>query len=478
MGIERVLIAEEDNQGREFLAQALADLGFEVKSYAEGNSALAGFMKDDYDLVLVSEDLPGVSGLQFLDRVKDLDSATPVVLLTQHACGDNVVTALKGGVEDCFIRPFDLDRLAVLMEKIEYRRRIQQENDYLRSQFRSDEGPDVVVGESEALRTVLQAARELANASEPLVISGELGTGKETLARMIHFEGRWSHGPFVKVRCSGLPETLMESELFGHERGAFPGAHRKREGRCELAAGGTLVLEGVDEIPMSLQAKLNRFLEEGRFTRMGGDRVLQVSVRVIGLTSRNLAREADAGGFRRDLYQRLASNVLEIPRLREREGDVPLLVSHFINRFRQVNHARVRIVSPEAMELLVQYAWPGNVRELRNLVQRLMVLDPAEEITPEHLPAEITGAPVSRGDPFAAVVGMSIHEVEREMILKTLEETGNNKTAAAKILGLTARTLHNKLKLYREQGIISRDAYRPIRKRPEEHTVERAHSFS
>jgi two-component system response regulator HydG len=478
MGIERILIAEENAQGRTFLHDTLAANGYDVEAHAEGDAALSAFMKKDFDLILVSESLPGLSGHRILERVKDLDASTPVVLLTNAGSGEGVVAALKAGAEDCFIRPFDLERLKMLLKKILHRRRILQENDYLRGEFRADEGPDVLVGESDPIRRAVLTARELADSDEPVVLKGEGGTGKEMLARVIHFEGSRASGPFVKVKCSGLPESLLESEFFGHERGAFSGAHRKREGRFELAHGGTLVLDGLGDIPVSLQAKLLEFLEEGRFHRMGGRRVIEVNVRVVGLTVRDLAREAEAGSFRRDLYQRIARHSVQLPPLRDRADDVPLLVSHFVNRFRQANDSQVRGVSPEAMEMLSHYAWPGNIRELRNLVQRLMVLNAGEEITPEQLPPEVTGSLVGRGDPFSALVGMSVHEVEREMILKTLEETGNNKTAAAKILGLTARTLHNKLKLYREQGIIAKDAYRPIRRRPEPRRIEAVRQFS
>ncbi len=472
MGIERILIAEENAQGRDFLQRVLMEKGYEIEVFSEGGDALAAFMKSDFDLVMVSENLSDISGRLFLERVKDLDRSVQVVLLTDHGCTLDWSAAPGGGDADCIFRPYDLDRIQMLLDRLAHSRRLQRENDYLRSQFRTDEGPDILVGESMAICQVVDRARELGADRSPVILSGESGTGKETLARAIHFNGDRAAGPFIKVECSSLPENLLESEFFGHERGAFPDAHRKREGRFELAHGGTLVLEGIGEIPVSLQAKLLRFMEEGRFHRMGGRRILEVDVRVIGLTTRDLAREAEAGSFRRDLFNQFSGGCLTLPRLRQRSEDVPLLVSHFITRLRQVNNSHVRGVSPEAMELLSHYRWPGNVRELKNLVQRLVVLDLAEEITPDHLPPEITGGQISRGDPFAALVGMSIHEVEREMILKTLEETGNNKTAAAKILGLTARTLHNKLKLYREQGIISKDAYRPIRKRVETRVVQ------
>jgi two-component system response regulator HydG len=479
MGIERILVAEHQSQGREFLHQALARSGYEVESHADGDAALAAFLKHDFDLILVSEALPGVRGLQFLERVKDVDAATPVVILTDHGGGDTVAEALKAGAEDCFIRPFDVERLGLLLEKLLHRRRLQREIEHLRDSFRTDAGMDELVGESDAIRRVIEEARRLADSPEPVLLRGEAGTGKRTVARLIHFEGKRAVGPFVRMRCAGLPENLLESELFGHERGAFPGAHRKHEGRIELAQGGTLVLEDVDEIPVNLQARICRFLETGRFQRSGGERIIAADVRVLALTTRDLSREAESGGFRRDLFQRLAGCSVEMPRLRDRAGDVPLLASHFVNRFRQQMRSRVRGVSPEAMELLAQYAWPGNVHELRSLTERVVVQDPGEEITPEHLPPEVGGMPAGRGDPFASLVGMSIHEVEREMILKTLEETGHNKTAAAKILGLTARTLHNKLKLYREQGIIARDAYRPIRKRHEHRRpAARSHQYS
>ncbi|MBN2490529.1 MAG: sigma-54-dependent Fis family transcriptional regulator [Planctomycetes bacterium] len=467
MSIETILVAEEDAQGREFLHQTLSRSGYEVESHGEGDAALAAFLKRDFDLILVSETLPAVRGLKFLERVKDVDATMPVVILTDQGSGAGVSEALRAGAEDFFLRPFDRARLQLLLEKILHRRRLQQEIEHLRETLRTEAGADELIGESEALRRTVRTARQLADDRAPILLRGEAGTGKRALARMIHFEGKRAAGPFVRVRCAGLPERLLESEILGHERGAFAGAHRKREGRIELAHGGTLVLEDVDQIPVNLQDRICRVLETGQFRRAGGRRAIAADVRVLALTTRDLAREAESGAFRRDLHRHLAQCCLELPPLRDRAADVPLLAAHFVNRYRQQLTSRVRGVSPEAMELLSRHVWRGNVHELRSLIERLVAQDPGEEIAPEHLPAEIGGAPAGRSDLFGSLVGLSVHEVEREMILKTLEETGNNKTAAARILGLTARTLHNKLRLYREQGVIARDAYRPLRKRRE-----------
>lgn len=466
MDIERILIAEEHAPGREFLAQTLTSLGYEVTAYAEGDAALSAFMKEDFDLVLVSEGLPGVTGLAFLQRVKEFDPAVPVVLLTDRGLGEDVVTALEGGVDDCFVRPFDIDRLRLLIEKVSHRRRLRREIDYLRGRQRQDEGAGAMVGESESLRHALRQARASAARSNPLLIFGERGTGKEMLARLVHQESDRSGGPLVTLRCEGLPEAMLESELFGHERGAFPGAHRRREGRIELAHRGTLVLLDVEAMPLSHQARLTRFLQRGRFSPSGGARIRTPDVRLIAITSEDLVRRTEAGSFHRGLLEALGDRALELPPLRQRPDDVPLILSHFLNSARQSAGARVTGVSPEAMELLVGYGWPGNVEELRLLVHRFVLLGLEDEVDTTRLPPEIAGDRMPGRDPFGALVGLSIHDIEREMILKTLDETGGNKTAAARILGLTARTLHNKLRLYREQGIIAPDAYRPQR-RPE-----------
>lgn len=464
MGIQQILIAEEHAAGREFLTQTLTSLGYTVTAFAEGDAALTAFMKEDYDLVLVSEGVPGVTGLDFLRRVKEFDAAVPVVLLTDRGLGDRVVAALENGVDDCFVRPYDVDRLRLLIEKIVHRRRMRREMDYLRSRQRDDEGPSALVGESESLRHTLRQARAVAAANTPLLVRGDRGTGKEMLARLIHLESDRAGGPLVAVRCAGLPEAMLESELFGHERGAFPGAHRRREGRLEMAHRGTLVLLEVDAMPVSLQARLTRFLQRGRLTPTGGTRVCTADVRLILTTREDLVRKTETGSFHRALLDALGGRVLHLPPLSRRADDIPLLFSHFLNSARQTAGARMTGVSPEAMELLCGYAWPGNVEELRLLVHRFVLLGLEGEVDSTRLPPEIAGDRLAGRDPFGALVGLSIHDIEREMILKTLDETGGNKTAAARILGLTARTLHNKLRLYREQGIIAPDAYRPQRR--------------
>ena len=463
MGIEKILIAEENDQGRDFLTRSLSTEGYAVEAHAEADQALASLMRDDFDLLMVSETLENGAAELLIERARDLAPDTPVVMLAE--LGRTPVG--RRDVDGYLFRPYREERIALCLRGLRTTLRMQRENAYLRHEVGGLTLRDSLIGESTALRQVLELAKTKAGSSQPLMITGEFGSGKAALARFVHEHSDRASAPFIRVDCGQLPEPLLESELFGHERGAFSGAHRRSLGRVAVANGGTLVLDQIEELPVPLQAKLFRFLETGRYKRVGGERETTADVRVIAVNSRDLARDAEAGSFSPDLFERLDQSRLTLPALWERASDIPLLVSHFLNRARQGAKSSVRSVSPEAMDVLARYRWPGNVIELQNVMQRVVLLDAAEDLLPEHLPAEIAGAQTGRGNPFVALVGMSIHDIEREMILKTLEETGNNKTAAAKILGLTARTLHNKLKLYREQGIIAKDAYRPLRKRVE-----------
>jgi DNA-binding NtrC family response regulator len=450
MTIEKVLVADDDALTRELLTEILRRLGCEVTLAGDGAEAICALEEDEFDLVLTDLKMPDVSGTDVLQRAREVNRDAAVVMMTAYATIENAVEAMKGGAFDYLVKPFRPDRIEVLVQRVGEWRALVRENRYLRSELASGDGGDELVGRHPGIAAVIDMVRRAAATKATLLIQGESGTGKELIARLAHYASPRAEGPFIKVNCAALSETLLESELFGHERGAFTGAIARREGRFELAHGGTLMLDEISEIPLGLQAKLLRAIEEAEFERVGGTRTIKVDVRLLCTTNRDLAREVEDGRFRGDLFYRLNVVPVVLPPLRERRDDVPLLVHYFLKRFGRESASAVRSVSKEAMDLLVRYPWPGNVRELRNIIHRATVLCPNEVLRPGDLPTDLT----AEHRPFldkAVVVGQSIDEMERALILKTLEVTGGNKTEAARILKVTPRTLRNKLGRYGER---------------------------
>ena len=335
------------------------------------------------------------------------------------------------------------------MARIEQRGRLREENRHLRREVKGDLDVDDVYRYSPSLAPLLDRARRVAPTKATVLIQGETGTGKELLARYIHEKSDRRDQPYVRVNCAALNGALLESEMFGHERGAFTGALNRRIGRFELADGGTILLDEIGEMPLELQAKLLRVLEEEEFERVGGSRTQRVDIRVLATTNRDLAEAANEGTFRADLFYRLSTVPLTLAPLRSRTKDVGSLVTYFLEKYRAEYGSRLTSVSDEVMQLLTEYPWPGNIRELRNVVQRLVILDPGEVLEGSHVREWLHGSQPS--SELRQVVGMTLADVEKDLILRTLEETNNNKTEAARILGLTSRTLFNKLKNYRQE---------------------------
>jgi transcriptional regulator with PAS, ATPase and Fis domain len=342
----------------------------------------------------------------------------------------------------------------LLLQRVGEWHALVRENRYLRSQLAGRESGDELIGKHPRILAVLDTVRRAAATKATLLIQGESGTGKELVAHLAHYSSPRADNAFIKLNCAALSETLLESELFGHEKGAFTGAIARRDGRFELAHGGTLFLDEVSEIPRSLQAKLLRAIEEEEFERVGGMRTLKVDVRILATTNRDLGREVAEGRFRDDLFYRLNVVPVTLPPLRDRREDIPPLVHYFLKRFSRQSASPVRRISQAALDVLLDYPWPGNVRELRNLIHRAVVLTPHEVLTPDDLPADLA-APTARPRAQGLVVGLSIEDIERELILKTLESTGGNKTRAARILKVAPRTLRNKLGRYLQQGLLT-----------------------
>ncbi len=450
MTFEKALVVEDDELGREFVTESLSRLGMEVTTAVNGRHATRELRDNDFDLVISDLRMAEMDGLTLLRWIRKHKPQMPVALMTAHGTVEVAVDALREGAADILLKPFGSEQLTLLIERLQRRHALVSENRYLRSQV-NPEVETEIVGKSPRVREMLAAIRRVAPTKATVMLRGESGTGKELAARAIH---RWSDRadqPFVRVNCAALSETLLESELFGHERGAFTGAVQRREGRFELANKGTLLLDEVSEVSPTIQAKLLRVLEEEEFERVGGSKTLKLDVRIIATSNRPLEDSIRDGSFREDLYYRLHVVPIHLPPLREREGDVPLLIDRYLKTYAKALGRRECSLTSSARQLLTEYSWPGNIRELANLVQRAVVLCPEDTIDVEHL--SLPETPVEERANVESLMGRTMEEVERELILRTLRQNHGNRTRSAEILGLTARTICNKIRLYRSQGI-------------------------
>ncbi len=439
-----VLIVDDEDLGREFLTAAMIDEGWKVLSAANGEEALDVFCKETPDLVVSDIRMPNMTGLQLLKQIKEESPETPVVLLTAYGTLDWAVEALRQGAFDFLVKPLELSDLHRVLERIPG----------IGTPCEGQEGShDAIIGKSPELSRVLSVAREVASVKAPVLVQGESGTGKELVARLIHEAGPRRERDFVRVNCAALSSTLLESELFGHEKGAFTGAVKERVGRFELADGGTLLLDEIGEFPYELQAKVLRVLEQEEFERVGGVKTLKVDVHVIAVTNRDLEREVQEGRFRADLFYRLNVVPLRLPPLRDRKTDIPALVSHFLSTYSPASRP-TPTMSDQGLKGLMDYSWPGNIRELQNFVRRLLVLNRSVVINSASVrqTLEFQGKVADVGDGRSS---NTLREMERDAILKALSDTGNNRTRAAKILGLSTRTLFNKIKSYEEEGWVN-----------------------
>ncbi|MSR46821.1 MAG: sigma-54-dependent Fis family transcriptional regulator [Planctomycetes bacterium] len=452
MKLERALVVEDDQLNREYVVEALAALGIDVRAAKNGREAIALLEREEVDFVLTDLRMPEVDGLGVVRAVRELAPGTPIALMTAHGTLDVAVEALREGADDILLKPFGPDQLALLIERLIGRKELKHENQRLRRQIEDDTASREILGRSPAIAKVHDQIKRIAQSKATVFIRGESGTGKELAARAIHQLSPRADGPFVRVNCAALSETLLESEMFGHERGSFTGAMARREGRFELAHKGTLLLDEVSEVSPRIQAKLLRVLEEEEFERVGGTRTLAVDVRVIATSNRDLEKAIKDGTFREDLFYRLHVVPLQLPPLRERLEDVPLLARAFLERYAKENGKAVQRITPAAMDRLGAYRWPGNVRELSNVIQRAVVLAPGDAIDVQELPLPDAVYNAPRNDALAGAVGMRAEDVERELILRTLRATAGNRTRTAVLLDLTARTINNKIRLYRGQG--------------------------
>jgi len=469
MSIQRVLVADDDSLSREFLSEACRSFGLQVEAVASGEQAIERLRRNGIDLVLTDMRMPGISGVELVRTMGKDFPEVPVVLVTAHGTVETAVQAMQLGAADFMVKPCSPQALELVIKRLDRTQRLERENEYLRTEAGLGT-PATVIAHSRSMQDLLRTAERVAGSKGTVLITGESGTGKERVAQYLHEKSPRRNGPFIRVNCAALSEQLLESELFGHERGAFTGAHRRKEGRFELADGGTLMLDEIGEISPAVQAKLLRVLEEEEFERVGGTVTLKVDVRVIATTNRELPEEVAKGRFREDLYYRLHVLPLHIDPLRERSEDVIPLARNFVEVYSKAGGIPAPTFSAEAEKRLLEWHWPGNVRELENAIHRAVVLVEGATIEPDHLNFQLMPRPnvrpkftlvTDKGDYLGAISASSplanrtIADLEREAILCTLEATRGNKTEAARRLGVTARTLSNKMKLWRQLGLVA-----------------------
>lgn len=452
--IRRVLVADDEPADRELMTEVLlaADGGLQAQAASDGQEACRMLDEEDYDAVFTDLRMPGRGGMEVLHAAREAPGQTDVVIVTGHGEVPTAVRAMKEGCFDFLLKPITVDQVEVLLQRLREHRRLVEENAYLRSDFELDDDTHDIVGRSEAFRRACARAVRVSSTDATVLVEGESGTGKELIARLIHECSPRREGSFVRVNCAALSETLLESELFGHTRGAFTGADRARPGRFEIADGGTLLLDEITETSAKLQAELLRVIEAREFQRVGGNRTITVDTRIIATTNRDLAAEVARGGFREDLYYRLNVVPIELPPLRERPGDVELL-SHYFAGLTARNLGKDRpTITDEAVEKFRRYPWPGNVRELQNLMQRLLIMDDDGIIDAVDLPdyLECNGVTADADKRW----GPTLEDVERQAILRALRQTGGNRTRAAERLDISTRTVRNKLKKYAAEGVL------------------------
>ncbi len=444
----RVLVADDEKNMRWVLSQALTAEGYEVLEAASGKEALAAIEEQQPDIVVLDHKMPPPDGLEVLRRIRGKGSTIPVIMLTAHGNVASAVEAMKAGATEYLTKPFDLEELKLGIEKALRLAELAAEVDRLRAEVDREYDIEGIVASDPKMLEILKVVRTVAPTNATVMIYGESGTGKELVARALHKLSSRSGKPFISVSAAALPETLLESELFGYEKGAFTGAMQAKPGRFEMANGGTLFLDEIGDISPAVQVKLLRVLQERTFERLGGTRSIEVDVRVIAATNRDLQRLIAEGSFREDLFYRLNVVPLTLPPLRQRKGDIPLLVAHFLEK----HNASGKRFTPEAIGVLVDYQWPGNIRELENIVERIAILAKGDVIDVDDLPLEIRlGTSHAVGAGRHVVLpdeGVDLEELELDLIRQALERTGASVPKAAKLLGLTTKTLEVRMEKF------------------------------
>lgn len=444
-----ILIIDDEKNIREGLSAALELDGYSVKLAANGAEGLALIEKGDIDLVITDLRMPGISGEEVLAKVRGESPGIPVIVLTGHGSIDTAVDAMRNGAYDFLTKPLSLDRLSLIVKRALAGRELEIRHSSLQQELNAQASFESIIGKSAEMQRIFQMVRKAADSKASVLITGESGTGKELIANALHNLSPRKSNPFIKVHCAALSENLLESELFGHEKGAFTGAAARKRGRFELANTGTIFLDEIGEINQNVQIKILRVLQDKRFERVGGEETLEVDVRVIAATNRNLEEEIAQGRFREDLFYRLNVVHIQVPPLRDRKDDIPLMLNAFLDEFNRENNKSITGFDSRSRSALYKYDWPGNIRQLRNCVESAVVMCSGNEITLEDLPPTVRGA--AESNVIQVPVGITMAEAEKIIIQQNLASNQGNKTKTADILGIGRKTLHRKLEEYGEE---------------------------
>ncbi len=458
---KKVLIVDDESGMRHMLSVLLEREGYSIDTAQNGKEGLDKIKSNEYALVLCDIRMPEMDGLTFLESTKSLNKQLPVIMMSAFGNVDTAIEAMKKGAYDYVSKPFKADEILIRLQRLTDQETLMFENQSLKRVLHQETSFSNIIARSPRMLDIFDTIRKIADYKTTVLITGESGSGKELIARAIHFNSPRSNKPFIAINCSAIPETLLESELFGYVKGSFTGANKDKKGLFEEASGGTLFLDEVGDLPLSLQVKLLRAIQEEEIRRVGDTKTMKIDVRLITATLKNLGEEIKKGGFREDLYYRLNVLPIHLPPLRERKEDIPLLADTFLSRFSKEMDKKVKKLSPEALQALTDYSWPGNVRELENTIERAMVLETEEELRPESLPDSVRNVEVNPAI-RAAASELSIKKMmvimEQELIKKALEKTGGNRTWAAKLLEISHRALLYKIKRYGlERYMIDRD---------------------
>jgi DNA-binding NtrC family response regulator len=456
----RILVVDDETAARSALTELLREEGYEVQSAGDGFKALGRLDGWTPHIVITDLKMPGMDGIQLMEKLRERIADVSVVVMTAFGTVESAVEAIQQGADDYLTKPLHLGQLLVVVERVLNHRAMRQETERLRDELARRDGVEVVsdydnlIGRSRAFREMMSLVEQVASSDASVLLVGENGTGKESVAVQLHELSPRKSGPFVPVHCASMSEEMLERELFGYEAGAFAGAAERREGRFVQAAGGTLFLDEVADLPMATQAKLLRALQEGSIERVGGSESVKIDVRLVAASDRELHEEVQHGAFREDLFYRLNVICVRVPTLRERRDDIPLLAMHFLKRHNRANNKGVAGFTERALGVLLNFDWPGNITQLENCIERAVVLARGEEVEPRELPRELMTAGRA-GDEMPSVPGASLRELERFAILKTLEHVGGSTSKAARILGISPRKIQYRLNEYREEDAVN-----------------------
>lgn len=461
MKTKTILVVDDEPSMRVVLSESLKSCGYEVETSDSGEDALSKFQEDKFDVVITDMRMPRIGGMEVLRGIKKVSSGTPVIVITAYGTVNTAVEAMKEGASDFIMKPFSIDHLESLVKKV-----VAEKNGKWQGRQGSS-GHDsngclsrgkTIITKNEQMLALLELSKSVSISKSSILIQGESGTGKELIARHIHRHSDRANMPFIGVNCAAIPHDLLESEMFGHEKGAFTGASRRRLGKFELAGGGTLLLDEISEMDIQLQAKLLRVIQESEIDRLGGGASVPVDVRIISTTNTDLKKCVEEKKFRSDLYYRLNVIPVKVPPLRERKGDIVVLCEYFLEKYSRLIGTIGPTLSKEAAEMLEAYRWPGNVRELENVIERTVLLSGGKTILPGHLylesDGEKTGQPAEEALKSVVLKGATLKEMEKRLIFETLQNVEGNRTRASEILGVSVRTIRNKLNEYKEEGLM------------------------